>query len=82
MAKSTLRQVPSQVEEAFEEGALEGLKRIRAFFTYQGNDQSYFQKARMGAATISAYGRIVASVTNREALRLATTKQSALPEKE
>ena len=62
---------------------MDGAKQIKAFFTYQGNDTNVrFQKARLGAAIISAYARVVATETNREALRLAAGKMPlALPEK-
>lgn len=58
----------------FEEVALMGVKALRAFFAYQGKEASYFQKARLGAAAISAYARIRASETNRMAVEVTAGK--------
>lgn len=61
--------------EAFEDMALESVKQLRAFFTYQGTDAKYFQKARLAAAMISSYARIRASETNRMAVELTANNQ-------
>lgn len=58
--------------------AMEGMKQIRAFFAYQGSDARYFQKARLGAATIGAYSRLYATQTNRMALQLAAKRVGAV----
>lgn len=47
------------------------------FFTYNGNDAKYFHRARLGAVVISAYSRVIATETNREALRLSSEKTPA-----
>lgn len=54
--------------------AMEGAKQLRAFFAYQGSQQTYFQKARVGAMVISAFARLRASETNRLAVELAAKK--------
>lgn len=60
--------------ETFEDLAMESVKQVRAFFTYQGSDSRYFQKARLACGAISAYARIRASETNRMAVELAAGK--------
>ncbi len=60
--------------DRFEEVALKGADQIEAFFTYQGNNAAYLHKAKIGAATISAYARIRASETNRISLELAAKR--------
>jgi hypothetical protein len=51
--------------DELEDVAMESAKQLRAFFTYQGNDSRYFQKARLACGMIGAYARLRASETNR-----------------
>jgi hypothetical protein len=60
--------------EEFESLAMESIKQVRAFFTYQGSEGRYFQKARLACGAIGAYARIRASETNRMAVELAAGK--------
>lgn len=62
--------------DVFEETALEGAKKLRAFFAYEGENPSYFQKARLGAVAISGFARIRASETNRLAVEHAARRTS------
>lgn len=66
------------IDEA-EEVAFEGLKVMKAYLVYQGSNKEYLQKAKVGAAAVQAYTRHYASLTNREALRLAADKHQQLP---
>lgn len=64
--------------DEFEDVAMDSVKQLRAFFTYQGNDSRYFQKARLATGMISAYARLRASETNRMAVEMAAGR--SLPE--
>ena len=68
----------SFIKEA-EEVALEGLKAMRAYLAYQGSNKEYLQKAKVGGQAVQGYTRHYASLTNREMLRLAASRQKALP---
>ena len=75
-----MRPISETASAAIEELAIEGAKQLRAYFAYQGaNDNHKFQKARLGAAVISAYSRMIATETNREALRIAASRGPAVP---
>lgn len=65
-----MRELSDAKLEAFEDGAFDGLKQIKAFFAYQGTDSVYERKAKVGATIISAYARMRASETNRMAVEL------------
>lgn len=63
--------------DQFEEVALEGLKKLREFFKYEGSDPRYLQKAKVAATAIAAYTRVRASESNRMAVELMAEKQGA-----
>ena len=71
-----MKAISDNAIEQFEEVALLGAKQLKAFFTYQGENPSYFQKARLGAVAISGYARVRASETNRMATELAAKKSA------
>ena len=58
--------MPKNFIEEAEEVALEGLKAMRAYLAYQGENKQYLQKAKIGAAAATAFTRHYASITNRE----------------
>src|SRR3990167_7670321 len=58
------------IEEA-EAVALEGLKAMRAYLAYQGQNKDYLLKAKVGSVAVASYTRHYASITNREMLRMA-----------
>jgi hypothetical protein len=66
--------------DAFEDLAMESIKQVRAYYTYQGEDPKPFKKARIACAAISAFSRIRSTETNRMAVELATTKMLGLAE--
>lgn len=76
------RPVSDKVVEALEDGALEGIKHIRAFLTYQGENASYYQKAKAGGVLVGSYVKAVATQTNRMAIEQAAerTGTRTLPE--
>ena len=69
-----MRSVPDNLMTALEEGALEGVKALRAFLAYQGENPAYEKKGKAGAALVTGYTRAFASETNRLAVELARTK--------
>lgn len=73
-----MKPIRDEAIEEFENTALEGCKQIRAFFTYQGTDSKYLQKAKVGAAAITGYGRLRQSETGRMAVEIAMDKRREL----
>ena len=69
-----MRSVPEKLMTALEEGALEGVKALRAFLAYQGDNPSYEKKGKAGAALVTGYTRAFASETNRAAVEIARTR--------
>lgn len=69
-----MRSVPDNLMTALEEGALEGIKALRAFLAYQGENKDYERKAKAGAALVTGYTRAFASETNRVAVEIAVTR--------
>lgn len=74
MREEKLKPLSEKFLDAAEGLADESMKKIRAFFAYEGEDRRYFDKARVGASMISAYGRLRASETNRMAVELSASK--------
>lgn len=64
--------------EQFEEVAVEGLKKLREFFKYEGSEARYMQKAKVAATAIAAFTRLRASESNRMAIELMAEKQGAV----
>lgn len=60
--------------EIFEDAAIEGAKRLKAYLVYEGDQPRYKDKAKVGAAAVGAYARIRASETNRMAVELAAQR--------
>lgn len=65
--------------DAAEEVAMEGLKAMKAYLAYQGENKDYLHKAKVGGQAVQGYTRHYASLTNREMLKLAAQRQKALP---
>jgi len=66
------------VTEALGEGALEGLKHLRAYLTYQGENPTYYKKAKVGGVLVASYVKAEATRTNRMAIEQAKTRLNAL----
>lgn len=58
-----------------------GTKAIRQFLTYQGGNPDYYHKARVGAAAVSGYTRLRATIANEESNRLSALKLEGRKEK-
>jgi hypothetical protein len=71
-----MKPIADKSMDAFEDVALDGVRQLKAFFTYQGENAAYFQKARLGAVAISGFARIRASETNRIQTELAAKKHT------
>lgn len=62
--------VSDKVLTAHEDLALEGVKAMRAYLAYQGQNKEYLSKAKIGAAGVTAYVRLRASESNRMQVEL------------
>jgi len=60
----------SEVEHAAREGA----KRIREYFSYEGDNPKFYQKAKLGGVAMSAHSRVLQTQTNRAAIAIAISK--------
>lgn len=58
-----------------EELALAGMKAMKAFLTYQGENQQFHNKAKIGAVCATNYMRLRATETNRMAVELQSQRQ-------
>lgn len=78
-----MKPVSDDAMEQFESVALEGLKKLREYFKYEGSTPGVYQKAKVAATAIAAYTRLRASESNRMAVELMTEKfeqeQTVLP---
>jgi hypothetical protein len=63
-----MKPIPENRMDEFEDVSMDSVKQLKAFFTYQGTDSRYFQKARLATGMISAYARLRSSETNRMAV--------------
>ncbi len=72
-----MKPINDAVMDKFEDVAIKGAEQIHAFFTYQGDNPRYFQKAKLGAVAISGYGKLRASETNRMQIEQIAKKQGA-----
>lgn len=62
--------VTDKVLNAHEDLALEGVKAMKAYLAYQGNNKEFLSKAKIGAAGVTAYVRLRASESNRMQVEL------------
>jgi len=69
-----VKDVPEVLMTALEEGAMDGVKALRAFLKYEGNTPIYEKKAKAGAALVTGYTRAFASQTNRAAVEMASKR--------
>jgi len=71
-----MRAISDKTLDEFETTAIEGAKRIRAFFAYEGTtNKTYMDKAKIGAVVIGGYARLRASETNRMSIEAAAAKK-------
>lgn len=78
-----MKPVKDETLDEMEQTAVESARAIRAYLAYQGDNQTYRDKARVGAAAISSFARARASETNRigiELMALRVDAPKALPE--
>lgn len=60
--------ISNKAIDVLEEGALEGVKHLRAFLAYEGSEARYYQKAKVGGVLVSSYVKAIATQTNRMAV--------------
>jgi hypothetical protein len=72
-----VKPVKEKTLDELEETAVAGAKAIRAYLSYQGDNPTYRDKAKVSAAAISAYARTRASETNRQAIELMARRQTS-----
>jgi hypothetical protein len=61
----------------FASGARDGVKVMKAFLTYQGDNPDYYKKARIGAVLVGSYTRLRSSQANLASLVLSALQKSS-----
>lgn len=73
-----------QISDAFidesEDLARQSMKAMRAFLTYQGDNQTYYHKAKVAAVGLTNYVRLRATENNRMMVEIAAKKNISLPD--
>ncbi len=59
-----MKSVSDKVLGAHEDLALDGIKAMKAYLAYEGNNTAFLSKAKIGAAGVTAYVRLRASEAN------------------
>lgn len=67
------------VTDALADGALEGLKHLKAYLIYQGTNPDYYKKAKVGGVLVASYVKAEATRTNRMAIEQAANRMKELP---
>lgn len=62
------------VVREFEDTSVAGAAAVREYLTYRGANKEYFNRARVGAASMGAYARLRATVANERALAIAAAR--------
>lgn len=65
-----MKKVTDEYMDASEDLALAGMKAMKAFLSYQGENMQYFHKAKIGAVAATNFVRLRATETNRMAVEL------------
>lgn len=73
-----MRPINEKVIGALEDGALDGIKHLRAFLIYEGDNQKYYQKAKTGGVLVASYVKAIATETNRAAVEQAAQRMKEL----
>lgn len=60
--------------------ARESMKAMRAFLAYQGDNQTYYHRAKVAAVGLTNYVRLRATENNRMMVELTAKRQEALPD--
>lgn len=63
--------------EAAEDVAREGLKAMKAFLAYQGNNKDYLARAKVGGVAVGSYTRLRATMANERQLDILTVRLGA-----
>jgi hypothetical protein len=71
-----MKPVKDETNDVLESAAVEGAKRMMAYFAYQGSEPSYYNKAKIGAAACSGFTRMRASETNRIAVEAQIAREA------
>jgi len=73
-----MRAINDKVIEHLEGGAIEGVKHLRAFLSYEGENPRYYQRAKAGGVLVASYVKAIATATNRMAVEQATERMKEL----
>lgn len=77
--EARVKPVNDEFVEESESLAMESMKAMRAFLTYQGDNPSYYHKAKVAAVGLTNYVRLRATENNRMMVELTAQRQGPLP---
>lgn len=60
--------------ESLGEVVPEAIRHLKAFLAYEGDNQKYYQKAKVAGVLLGSYVKVEATKTNRMAVELAASK--------
>ena len=69
-----MKPLSEKTEDLLERGMADGVKAMRDYLTYQGNDKRFLERAKVGAALASAWVKARASESNRMQVELIATR--------
>jgi hypothetical protein len=69
-----MAKIKQTVIDEYEDAALKGLKAIKDFLAYQGDNPMYFKKARVGAVPVSSYTKLRGTEANMDATHVLQQK--------
>lgn len=75
-----MKPIADKTMDEFEDTALMGAKAMRQYLAYQGENKQFLDKAKVGAAAVSAYARVRASESNRMSIELVADRVATLAE--
>ncbi len=73
-----MKHVSNAFMDEAEDLAMESMKALRAFLTYQGDNVKYYHKAKTAAVGLTNYVRLRATENNRAMVELAS-KRGGVP---
>lgn len=72
--ESSVKPISDDVLDELEDTARQGAKKIREYFKYEGDNGSFYQKAKVGATVIAGWSRVRSSETNRMQIEMKAEK--------
>lgn len=73
-----MKAISQEFIDQSEDLALKSMKAMSAFLTYQGDQPTYYHKAKVAAVGLTNYVRLRATENNRAMVELTAQRQNAI----